>query len=121
MSRPLPRAGFALVEVMVALVIMAVGLVGVSATMAQMQRQATLAEMDGDRQLAKQYVAERLRGIPFDSVKSGTAEIGAYALNWVVDTTLQGKSVRMITVGPRLAQVGVSVSYSDTLLFTVAP
>ena len=115
------RSGFALVELMVALVIFAVGLIGASATMTQMQKQATLAEMDGDRQLAKQYVSERLRGIPFDSVTAGAADVGPYALAWTVDTTVAlSKTVELITVGPRIAQVGISVSYTDTLTFTVA-
>lgn len=116
------RSGMSLIEIVVALMIMSLGAVGFSATLSQMHRQAMLAEMDADRQIAKTYVVERLRGVPYSTVADSAQDIGRYSLNWSVTDTAGVKEVELVTVGPRFEQgQGPAVAYTDTLLFTVAP
>jgi prepilin-type N-terminal cleavage/methylation domain-containing protein len=82
-----PRAGFTVVEVILAMVVLAVGLLGTAGTTLLLVSQTTLADVRTERAVALQGTIEGLRSIPFDSVSSGTDSIGAFEISWTVSST----------------------------------
>lgn len=100
MPRSEPRAGFTLVEVLVALIILTVGVLGLAGTTAIAVRQVTLADVTSDRAAALQTVIERLRSQPYANVASGADSIGMFELTWTVQDDQRSKAVQIVTVGP---------------------
>lgn len=97
----LKRGGFTLVEVIIAIIILAVGLMGMAGTTALVVRQITLADVTAERSAALQTTLERLRALPFDSVRAGSDSIGIYSIRWTVTTVRnEWKNVNVITLGP---------------------
>ena len=90
-----------MVEVIVAVVILAVGVVGLGATTAHIVRTTTLADLMTERAAAFQTVIDRLQALPYDSVDSGADTIGVFAIRWrsVADGP-QNKIVTLVTIGP---------------------
>lgn len=101
------RGGFTLVEVIIAIIILAVGLMGMAGTTALVVRQITLADVATERAAAVQSTIERLRALPFDSVSNGSQTIGIYQMSWTVTTFQnQWKVVDLISNGPGMATRG---------------
>lgn len=102
-----PRAGFTLIEVILAMVILAVGLLGTAGTTLLLVRQTTLADVTTERAVALQGTIEGLKSIPFDSVSSGADSIGAFEISWTVRTaSRRWKEVNIVTTGPGLQAGG---------------
>jgi prepilin-type N-terminal cleavage/methylation domain-containing protein len=91
--------GFTLVEVIVAIVILAVGLLGMAGTTAAVLRQISAADLSTERAMALQTTLERLRATPFDSVKSGSDSVGSFQVSWTVSDEIQWKDVEIVTTG----------------------
>jgi prepilin-type N-terminal cleavage/methylation domain-containing protein len=104
-----PRAlraagGFTLVEVIVATLILAVGVLGLASTTGFLVRQVTLGEMATQRAAAFQIAIERLRALDWESVGSGSTNEGRYAVNWwVAQEYAQSRVVKIVTNGPGLS------------------
>jgi prepilin-type N-terminal cleavage/methylation domain-containing protein len=94
------RAGFTLVEVIVAIVVLAVGLLGMAATTTVLLRQITLADLSTERSMALQTTLERLRATPFDSVRAGADTVRNFQVSWTVTDLFQWKDVEIVTMGP---------------------
>lgn len=95
------RAGFSMIEVIVAMVILVVGVLGLAGTTAYIVRQITLSDLMTERSAAFQTVVDRLQSLPFDSVGAGSDSIGVFAVTWSsVITGPQNKLVTIVTVGP---------------------
>ena len=95
------RGGFSMVEVIIAILILSVGVLGLAASTAHIVRQVTFADLITERSIAFQSVIDRLQSLPYDSVDTGADSVGVFALNW--STTPDGpqsKVVRIWTVGP---------------------
>lgn len=60
------RAGFTLVEVMVAIIVLTIGVLGLAGTTMYLVRQTTLSELTTERSAALQSVIEELRATPYD-------------------------------------------------------
>jgi prepilin-type N-terminal cleavage/methylation domain-containing protein len=98
-----PRAGFTVIEVILAMVVLAVGLLGTAGTTLLLVRQTTLADVATERAVALQGTIEALRSIPFDSVSSGSDSIGAFGISWTVTSeNLRWKGLDIVTTGPGL-------------------
>lgn len=116
-------AGFSLVELIMAVVVLALGVVGLAGTTLNIMRQLTLAEATTARAAAHQSVIERMRALPFDSLAAGSDTIGPFTVSWtVVGSTGQTRSLRIVTVGPgqTFASGGslmLSSSVADTLTY----
>ena len=98
------RSGFTLVELVVAVVILAVGVLGLAGATSYMIRETTLADLRTERTAALVAGLERLTATPFDSVEAGSDKVGAYAISWtVVPQGGEVKVIRLVTEGPGLA------------------
>jgi len=118
------RGGFTMVEVIIAIIILAVGLMGMAGTTALVVRQITLADVATERSAAVQTTLERLRALPFDSVSSGSDSVGIFLMRWSVTTVAnQWKIVDLITTGPGMARgTGfpmLSASVPDTIIYRI--
>lgn len=102
-SAPCPRrAGFSLVEVVVALVILAVGVLGLTGTTALVVRQVTLADITTERAAAMQHVVERLRAADYADVSEGSDTVSHFTAAWTTTDLGNSKRVTIVTVGPGL-------------------
>ncbi len=94
------RSGFSLVELIVAVVVLAVGVLGFAGTTTYLSRQASIANLRAQRARVSSNVLERLRTLPFDSLVTGTDSIGPFAIRWEVGSQFSAKAVTLIIVGP---------------------
>jgi prepilin-type N-terminal cleavage/methylation domain-containing protein len=95
------RAGFSMVEIIVAIVVLAVGVLGLAGTTAFLIRNVTYADLMTERAAAFQTIVDRIQSLPFDSVGSGSDSVGIFRVTW--SSTLSGpqnKIVQIITTGP---------------------
>ena len=104
-----PRGGFTMVEVIIAIVILAFGLLGMAGTTAVLVRQITLSDVATKRNAAQQTVIERLRAADWENLSttyaSGTETIGPYEVSWTVTSpSNQWGELEVVTVGPGLGR-----------------
>lgn len=123
---PVPaEAGFSLIELMVALVILTVGVLGLAAVTAFTVQNVTAAELDTARGQALQTVVERLRALPYDSLRSGDAVVGDYKVTWSVTDNVNSSTITVVTLGPGMtpgydgAMPSISGAVADTFTYTV--
>jgi prepilin-type N-terminal cleavage/methylation domain-containing protein len=101
--RPSSQGGFSLVEVVIALMVLSVGVLGMAGATGQIVRQITLADLITERSIAFQTIVERIQSVPYDSVDTGSDSIGIFEITWSsVVNSGQSKTVTMITTGPGL-------------------
>lgn len=111
-SRQAAWGGFSMIEVVIAIVILAVGVLGLAGTTAYIVRQITLSDLMTERSAAFQTIVDRIQSLPFDSVQAGSDSVGVFAVKW--DAVLDGpqnKVVTIVTVGPGLG--GTTVPTND--------
>lgn len=117
------EAGFSLVELVMAVVVLSFGVVGLASTTLFITRQLTLAEVTTARVTAIQSVMERIRTTPYDSICEGTDTMGAIIVSWSEMAHMaQTKSVRIVTLGPGLVSMSEGLStpmMSSTVADTV--
>jgi len=95
------RGGFTIVEVIIAMVVLALGVLGLAGTTMLVVRQVTLAKVMTERSVALQGVLERLQVMSFDSVGTGSDSAGAFRMTWTsTGETSRSKLVQVITTGP---------------------
>ena len=94
------NGGFTIVEVLIAIVILAVGMLALATTSIVATTQVKIADLKTERSIAMQQAVERLRAMPFDSVRSrpqsSALQFGSYRVWW--DETPQGRYLSTITV-----------------------
>jgi len=121
--RPNRSAGFSMVEVIIAMVILTIGVLGLAGTTAHIVRQITLADLMTERSVAFQTTIDRLQSLPYDSVVDGGDSVGIFAIRWAVTPDgAQNKRVRIITMGPGLSSGTPptnSPSVADTFDFRI--
>jgi len=95
------RGGFTIIEVIIAMIILTVGVLGLAGTTAYFVRQTTLSDLMTERSTAFQTILDRLQSLPYDSVTSGTDSVGIYAVAWSsANNGSQNKTVTLVTTGP---------------------
>lgn len=95
------RAGFTVIEVVIAMVILTIGVLGLAGTTAFFVRQVTISDLMTERTAAFQTIVDRLQSLPYDSVTSGSDSVGIFAATWSsVNNGSQYKTVTIITTGP---------------------
>ncbi len=121
------KAGFSLVELVMAIFVLAFGVLGLATTTLFVTRQLTLSEVTTARAVAIQSVMERIHATPYDSIGAGGDTIGPMVISWsVTATTAQTKALRIVTVGPGLASISeghptprLSNAVADTVVYRV--
>ena len=95
------RGGFTVVEVIIAMIILTIGVLGLAGTTAFFVNQVTQSDLMTERSTAFQTIVDRIQSMPYDSVTSGSDSVGIYAVTWSsVDNGSQNKTVTIITTGP---------------------
>jgi prepilin-type N-terminal cleavage/methylation domain-containing protein len=118
-----PRAGFSLVELVIAIIVLAFGVLGLAGTTALVVRQITLSDVNTEREAALQTVVERLRATSTSSITTGSATVGSYSIAWAVTDSSSAKSrtIRVITTGPGMDRNApmpqLNGSVADTFTF----
>ena len=100
--RPAAAGGFTIIELMVALLVFTIGVLGLAATTSFVVRQTTLSEITTERAAAVQTVVERLKATDYDAVASGARDVGPFEVFWTVSTGNRSKMVIIKTKGPGL-------------------
>lgn len=122
-ARPEARAGFTMVEVIIAIVILAIGLLGLAGSTGYLVRTVTLGDLLTERTFASQTIIDRLQSLPYANVVDGTDTIGVFAVDWeAVDDGPQSKILTVVTVGPGLSTNGMGTlapAVADTFVFRV--
>ena len=119
------RAGFTIVEVIVAVILLAIGALGLAGTTAFLVRQTTAAGLMTERTAALGASVERIQALPYDSIDQGSDSVGAFTVEWVVlSEANEAKSIQLITLGPGLTSSAgraptVQPSVPDTFLYSV--
>lgn len=112
-----------MIEVIIAMVILTIGVLGLAGTTAYIVRQVTLADLMTERSAAFQTIVDRIQSLPYDSVTSGATTIGVFNTTWSsVNSGPQNKIVTIITVGPGLGGALVPTNDPvavDTFIFRV--
>jgi len=95
--------GHTLVELVVALVILAVGLLGLSATIGAISRMTTASLLAAHARFAAQARIEELLALPPDRLDSGKWRQGELALSWEVGSGEPREIVLVVrhALGPR--------------------
>jgi prepilin-type N-terminal cleavage/methylation domain-containing protein len=98
------RGGFSLIEVIIAMIVLVIGVLGFAGSTAYQVRQVTLADLMTERSIAFQSTIDRLQSLPYTSVVAGVDTIGVFAVSWTVTPDgPQSSIVRLYTQGPGLA------------------
>lgn len=120
------RSGFTLLEIVIALVILAVGALGLAATTLNVVRSAMIAELRTERVAARRAVIETVRATPYDEIGSGSETIGDYVVEWTLrEEKSDLKELAVVTVGPAAASGAstgggsVRQDASDTITYRI--
>ena len=121
------QAGFTLIEVILATLLLTVGVLGLASTTGFVVRSISLADLRTERAAALRSAVETVRAMPYDSVNSGLDSIGLFEIRWnSVANGRYGKTVRVITTGPGMAEGAgngsgpiVESMVADTFVYSV--
>ena len=99
------NGGFTIVEVLIAIVILAVGMLALATTSIFATTQVKVADLKTEQSLAVQQIVEMLRSRPYANLANraeGSAEnVGSYDVWWTVTPTTRFHSrVVLFTKGP---------------------
>jgi len=100
-----PEAGFTMIEVIMAILILAAGILGLAGTTALSVRQVNMSDIATERSVALQTTVERIRAMDFDSVSTGTDSVDGYDVSWTTLPSGSTKLVQIVWVGPGLKSV----------------
>jgi prepilin-type N-terminal cleavage/methylation domain-containing protein len=113
------RDGFSLVEVMVAMTMLAVAMMSLAGAAALGLSQMTRARQDLQYSADVQQVADSLIGVGWNRVSSGAATVRGRGVNWVV-TTVNPNSQKVDIVVQRRGQANTTLVYRDTVTVFLA-
>jgi prepilin-type N-terminal cleavage/methylation domain-containing protein len=85
MKKSYGRAGFTLTELLISVVIIAIGVVGFSTAVGLVSAELRIGERDTDVSMLVADQAEQLKSLPYELVQSGTRSEGDYRLAWFVE------------------------------------
>ena len=88
-----PRAGFTLVELLVAMIIFAVGMLGLAATAGSVTRMMGGARRQTIAAQVAQSRIERLRAAPCTALTGGTETVRGIVSTWTVQAVTRGVNV----------------------------
>ena len=120
------NSGFTIVEVLIAIVILAVGMLALATTSIFATTQVRVADLKTEQSLAVHQMVEQLRSIPFDSVETrsedAAEQVGSFEVWWTV--ALQNRflaEVTLFTRGPGYINgTGWNPAVRDTFVVEIA-
>jgi len=130
-GRPAPhrlagRDGLSLVELVIAMLVLTVGLLGMAAGTGWMIRSVDLARLDTARSAALQEGIEIVRDTPYGDLVGGQLTAGDFEVRWtLVEQEMNSVLVEFVVIGPGRApgSVGptaeVSMDAADTLRYRI--
>lgn len=120
------RAGFSLVELIVAILILAVGVLALAGSTAFVIRTVTVSDLNTQRAAALQTAVETLRAQPFTSLAAGSDTIAPFVVDWSVSTSgYNARIIEFVTTGPGLQAPGsggmpvLSPEAADTFRYVI--
>lgn len=117
------RAGFTMIEIIIAIVILTIGLLGLAGSTGYLVRTVTLGDLLTERTFASQTIIDRLQSLPYANVVDGADTIGVFAVAWdAEDDGPQSKILTVVTIGPGLSPGGMgnlAPAVADTFVFRV--
>ena len=119
------EGGFSLVELVIALVILSVGILGLAGTTMYMIRQVTLAEVTTERANVYQQIIETVKSLPYDSISAGADSLGNFRYRYTVVAGSQSKTILIQMIGPGMKRLiagqtpAMSPQVTDTVIFSV--
>jgi Tfp pilus assembly protein PilV len=125
MGLPSGKAGLSLVEVVVAMLVLTVGILGLAAGTGWVVGSVERARIETARAAALQTAIERIKATPFDEITAGESDDGPYRLSWTeVDGDGRSRVMEVVVVGPGVVGMGgghpvVSTVAADTVLYRV--
>ncbi len=114
-------AGFTLIEVMIALVVTSICLLGLASSTVTALQLVKLSDIESERGFARQEMVETVRSTPFDSLSSHGDSVGVYRVRyWMLNhpTDPDAKRVFVVTRGPGKVR-GTLGQYSGTVYDTL--
>lgn len=124
MSAPRGRKGLSLIELLVAVLVLSVGILGMAAGTGWVLRLVEIARLDTQRAIALQAAIEQVKATPLANVAAGSTVSGPFTTSWtVVAGDGDFATLRFVLVGPGRSGssgIGGSISNSaaDTLVYT---
>ena len=116
------RSGLSIVELLVAMLVLTVGILGMAAGTGWMIRTVDLSRLDTERAAAMQAAVEGVRATPYAQIGAGSQTEGIFEVSWaVVDQNQNGVQLEFVVVGAgrEPGSIGprptISQSVSDTL------
>ena len=113
------RRGFSLVEVMVAMSMLAVAMMSLAGAAALGLSQMGRARQDLEYSADVQQVTDSLIGAGWNHVTSGSATVRGRSVNWVV-STISGSSQKIDVIVHRRGQADETLVFQDTITVFVA-
>ncbi len=122
----LNRSGLTLIELIVSMLVLAVGILGLAAGTGWVIRSVDLARLETHRTAAFQAAMEEVRATPLEELNSGAALHGHFELSWSIEEEAPGwKRMQVVVVGPGRtpgsvgAAPGISPVVADTFEYLV--
>lgn len=113
------RKGLTLIELLAAMLVLSVGVLGLAAGTGWMIRSADLAQTETGRAAALQAGVESVHGSAFAAVTDGSTSEGAFEVSWTVaEESPNWKLLEFVVVGP--GRVPGSTGASGVISNTVA-
>ncbi len=122
------QKGLTLIEVVVAMLILTVGLLGLAAGTGWVLRNVEAARVDTSRATAIQSAIERVRSVPFDDLATpGSATLpDGFTVSWTrLGGTNRHANMQIIVVGPGRTGAaaggmpGLTMNAADTITYRV--
>ena len=122
----LGRSGVSLVELIVAMFVLTVGMLGMAAGTSWTIRAVEIARVETERAAVLQSAIEQVRAVPFDNIADGTFTQGAYQVAWRITAMEQhSRTLEFLLRGPGRA-VGsygvappISLDATDVLTYRI--
>jgi len=125
MSIPTGRAGLSLVEVVVAMLVLTVGLLGLAAGTGWMIGSVERARIETARSAALQTAIEQMKATPFTQITSGEVDDGPFTLSWSeIEGDSRSRLMQVVVTGPGVVRVSggqplISTTVADTVQYRV--
>ena len=110
------RKGLSLVELLVAVLVLSVGILGMAAGTGWVLRMVELARLDTRRAIALQTAVEQVKSVPLANLSSGSITDGPFTIEWsIVEGNTTYASLVFTLTGPgRSGSTAIGSSISPT-------